>query len=418
MTRWLRTASLLLVVLFLVPFQALASGNAIFRLETDESAVRAGDRFAVRVLVEPNGETLDTVRAYLQFPPTLLRVEDIAIGPLFPRTSPGNAVDNAAGSVSYGGFNLDAVVTSPGVFATVTFEALAPGTASVTVLDGSRLISNGEEKSRAGAHGSLTMALSSASQPSADQAGLAISSPSHPDEQQWYASNDLTLGWKPVPETANVRSVLVSFDQQPLGDPTEPVPASEASSKTYADVADGIWYFHARAELADGTLTPVSHFQVKIDATAPNLLAPAIGHQRYIEGELAVIEFGTTDDGSGIDRYEVSVNNGPFEERASPLVIADVKQGDYLIQVKAIDRGGNERFGKVDFRVYPPGTVLGPEDQSTPLEKQLARAVQQAKETKKDGGSSKLLITFVLAGVAYVAIMSAILLRLRKRKNL
>jgi len=120
-------------------------------------------------------------------------------------------------------------------------------------------------------------------------------------------------------------------------------------------------------------------------------------------------------DDSGIDHYEVSVNQSAYEQKKSPIVISDLKVGDYLAEVKAVDRAGNERYGKIGFRVYPKGTILPPEDKPSVREQSLTSQVTESVSFFKN--HLRLLITVVLAALLIFGIIGTILFRRRKSRS-
>ncbi len=316
-----------LVALLLMPLTARAAGAATFSLVADPSRVAVGERFSVAIWVNPNGEELDTVRAYLSFSSDQAQVRDMTIGTLFPRVSPGNGYDNELGTVSIGAFVVGSTVDDRGLLATVVFEAIAAGTADVRVESSSRLIANGEEKADASGHVGTSIVATS----------TAVAVPSEV--------------------------------------------SSEAS--------------------------------LEADVTPPNPIVPYTPRLRYVEGEDALVEFGTTDDGSGMDHYELSVSDGEFFVASSPYVLTDLDTGDVFIEVKAVDRAGNERYGKTGIRVYPEGTELEPEDVAA-REREQER-IQEIRSGDSVVPGNGLLITFASAILAILAIMGTVLYRRRQR---
>lgn len=154
-------------------------------------------------------------------------------------------------------------------------------------------------------------------------------------------------------------------------------------------------------------------YEASEDTEPPNPIEPYTPRTRYLAGEDALLEFGTTDDGSGIDHYEVSLNDGPYVEASSPYIIQDLPQGDLFIQVKAVDRSGNERFGKTGIRVYPAGTELEPEDEAARAqEQQRIRDIVSSEAVRPGNG---LLITLVSGILIIFVIIGGILRRKRQR---
>ncbi len=400
----------LALVLLFPPLSLHAAGGATFAISPTNLTVLAGERFSVDVRVNPNGEDLDTVRLRLEFPADVVRVEDVTLGSLFPRMSPGNSIDNENGSVSWGGFLIGGTVTASGTFATITFSALTKGEATLDILDSSRLISNGEEKANAAGHTDATVTIATAAEEEEGAPTVSVRSSTHPDEGAWKNVNDVSFEWT---ASGSVSAYLVAFDAEPDTEPTESVSGS-VTSKGYEDVADGIWYFHLKARTATGVDSETSHFRVRIDTTAPNTIAPYTMRERYLEGESALVEFGTTDDLSGIDHYEISINDSSFETKTSPVVLSDLAVGDLFVEVKAVDRAGNTRFGKTGLRVYPEGTALKPEDIAARGEEEKRIEELQEKETGVEPSNATLLITSLLALVVAAGIITAILKKRRK----
>lgn len=319
-----RIASWALVGLLLFPLAARAAGSATFSLSADRLVVTEGEFVSVGVWVTPNGERLDTVRAYLAFTGELA-VIDIALGSAFPRVAPGNGYDNAAGTASVGAFALGTPVAEPALLATVTFEAVGEGVATIDIGSTSRLISNGQERANAAGHSGADIRVNAAT----DAAGQAV----------------------PTEET--------------------------------------------------------------VDTVPPNPIQPYTERIRYVEGEEALVEFATTDDGSGIDHYELSLGGDEFFEATSPYVVSGLQVGDLLLEVKAVDKVGNERYGKTGIRVYPSGTQLEPEDVAArERETKRIREIVVAESARPSG---RLLITFVSATLAILAILFVIFRRRRAR---
>lgn len=375
-----------------------AKGAASFEPSASVSEVAIGDRFEVDILLDPQGELVDTARVVLAYPSDLIRVESVSLGSILPRPSPGNAFDNVAGTVSEGGYLVGNVVSAPGTFATVTFGAVGEGNARIAVTDGSRIISNGEEVG-AGAFGETTVAVRP-SEPS-EAPTILLGSLSHPSQDSWYAGDAFVANWT-VPGDGQVTGWLSGFDREPTTNPTDSLPASTLT-KTIDALSDGVWYFHLKGTLADGTETRTEHARVQVDRTPPNPIDPTTPRIRYLEGEDALLTFGTTDETSGIDHYEVSFNGGEYESAPSPLVLKGLRVGDAFVQVKAVDRAGNATFGKTGFRVYEPGTVLSEEDMASRDKEQREIVARSSSEPPESNPVSSVVWLAVISGLIVLA---------------
>ncbi len=89
------------------------------------------------------------------------------------------------------------------------------------------------------------------------------------------------------------------------------------------------------------------------DHVVPEAFTPEIARDSNIfEGKYFLV-FATQDKGLGIDYYEVREGGRPFVRAESPYVLQNQKR-DEEIEVKAVDKAGNERL----VRLAPPETYV------------------------------------------------------------
>lgn len=242
----MRRLALAILFLFVVPSSASASGGAAFSLGTSSGA-RVGDEVSVVVTVQGNGESLDTARAFLAFPPDLLSVARVIPGELFPRVSPGNSFDNTSGTVSQGGFVVGSAVDGSGTFATVVFVGKKEGTGTIELLGSSRLISNGEERSTgSGASAAVTIGPASSA-----PAASGIDAPEPPDavppnpiepytlRERYLAGDDALLWFATTDDQSGVDHYELSIGNGPYFVATSPY--------VIADLAAGDLFIQAKA---------------------------------------------------------------------------------------------------------------------------------------------------------------------------
>ncbi len=381
---------LMLLFLSFTPI-VYAAGTGTIALEPTIKSVKAGELFDLAIRVSPNGESLDTVRVNLRFPADLLQVDHFTLGEQFPRISPGVTVDNSAGTISEGGFNIDHLVSTSGIFGTVTFMAVKEGAATIAVGDSSHLIANGDEKLAGTNLASAAITIANAAQTTD---ALTVLSSTHPNEDAWYSTKDIGFTWN-VTDGITIRTFYSAFDQQPNTNPTVAVAANTQTFSKTVD-ADGVWYFHLKGQKPDGTFTEPVHFKVQIDTVVPNVLAPTLDTDQISTKGSTTLRFGTTDELSGVDHYEVSLNQGSYSVAESPYLLQKLEPNTYLVSVKAVDRAGNAIFGASTLRVYPPELFPG--------------SAQSAAE----GADRKLLIITVLVVAAVLAIIMWLKKRLKK----
>lgn len=179
--------ALAMSIAFVGPSVALAAGSAELTLSPTNTTVETGDTFSLSVLVDPNGESLDTARVELEWDAAKLEVLSFDLGSLFPNLSPSNEIDNTNGDLSYGAYKFGTAVTSSGTLATVTFHALASGSTTISVLSSSKLIADGEEMLDTSALGSASITISGESveseAPEETSSGSGVSSDASLEEQ-------------------------------------------------------------------------------------------------------------------------------------------------------------------------------------------------------------------------------------------
>ncbi len=99
-----------------------------------------------------------------------------------------------------------------------------------------------------------------------------VSSPTHPDPALWYNHNAPTFNWTTPPSGAGINGYSYVLDQTPDTEP-DLTADTTGNSRSYTNIADGVWYFHVRAVDNAGNWGSAGHFRVNIDTTPP--AAPA-----------------------------------------------------------------------------------------------------------------------------------------------
>lgn len=358
-----RVAIILLVgTVFIIGTPAVrAAGSASLVAATAQVEGTVGEHIEIHFDLHPGGEAIDTVRLHVEFDPAVLAVEDVRASAFLPRTSPGNVIEGERGRISYGAFTTTPI-RSRGTIATITFRARGPGTTEVRLLPTSRIIAGGEERGNPSAFRSARVTVRSVATPLAD-AEVLIQSATHPDQGTWYQGRSVEFQWEPAAGPVKSPTFRVGFDARPDGPPTEDV--GTATSWRTDGIGDGVWYFHLQRAGAGSDRATIVHRRVRIDGTPPNEIALLAEPQQLSAGEPVTLRFGTTDDGSGIDRYELAQNGGSFMVALSPLEFTDLLAGTHFLQVRALDRARNAIYGQTTIRVYPSDNVVGGDGQRT-----------------------------------------------------
>jgi hypothetical protein len=261
--------------------------------------------------------------------------------------------DNTHGTASYVGVVPNGITTEAGLVGTVTFKAISPGDAVVSIASSSKiLLSDG-----LGTAAQVDLGRASYTILPKAPEGVQIFSDTHPVQSDWYNNNTPVLTWTKDPGVAGFSFVL---DNKPNTIPDNTINTVE-TMKSFEALPDGLWYFHIKASKGRiwGT---TGHFLMHIDTAPPAQFKPESNFlaANAILSDRTLVSFFTTDNLSGIDHYEVGIidKNQPatespvFVEAQSLFQVPLVPNGKLQVIVRAVDKAGNVRDASID--VSPP----------------------------------------------------------------
>lgn len=259
--------------------------------------------------------------------------------------------DNNRGVASYVGVVPNGITTSSGIIGTITFKVIGTGRATVGISTNSKILLN----DGIGTPLQLDMGRADYDLIPKPPEGLTVYSETHPYSGEWYNNDSPVLSWEILNDFEGFSYVL---DNKP-----STIPPNEIISKdnlvSFENLKDGLWYFHIKAK-RKGVWGNTTHFLIKIDTTPPADFRPEINHLLASASlsRKVLVSFFTTDNLSGVNRYEVGVINkndsnitSPvFIQTESPYQVPLAKGGKVEIIVRAIDNAGNVRDVSVDAR--------------------------------------------------------------------
>lgn len=124
----------------------LLSPTMVFAASAKVSApieVQQGQTFQVR-LAMTDAFDVDTVRFIGAYSSDLIEYISISNGTALPMRSPGSAT--GSGLINFGGFSLGDTAFGTVTAGTVTFKALKPGIAKISLSDGTRILAYGKDQ--------------------------------------------------------------------------------------------------------------------------------------------------------------------------------------------------------------------------------------------------------------------------------
>lgn len=326
-----------LIMGFLLPVQKVTADGASLFLSPASGTYSVGQSFVVRVFVS-SSQAVNTFDVYIST--NDLTVIGIDSGGSICSLYPSPPSKTATTAHFQCGLPTPGYTGSNGYIGAVTVKGNFQGVATMSIdANSSVLANNGLGTNilvnRGGA--SFTIQPPPTSAPS-------VSSPTHPNQDTWYRATTATINW-----SSNQGNSFSYLLDQSAGTAPDQVAEGSETTKTYDSLADGIWYFHVRVHGQNGW-SATATYRLQIDSTPPEPFTPQADPKKDAE-KRPIIAFTTTDATSGVDHYEIRLDEGPWSKVDNPYKVPAITSGNHVISVKAVDKAGNERIGTVDVSV-------------------------------------------------------------------
>ena len=181
-----------------------------------------------------------------------------------------------------------------------------------------------------------------------------VSSGTHPDQNAWYNNNSPAFSWN---KADGITGFSYVFDQS-AGTVPDTTVDTTGTSVSFPNTADGVWYLHIRT-LGSKGWSNTSHYRVQIDKTAPTALT-VVTEPKVEADKRPMVLFTAKDAISGIDHYEIKLDNGEFKRAVSPYTPDKISSGEHTFTVRAFDKAGNmiEGSAKINIRINPSAVNL------------------------------------------------------------
>ncbi|MEK7622057.1 MAG: cohesin domain-containing protein [Patescibacteria group bacterium] len=345
-----------------------AASAATLYLSPPSGEYRVGQSFTLSVNVSSPNQAVNAADGRVSFPKDYLEILNLSkSGSILSYWISEPVFSNLDGSIKFEG-----VIPNPGFtgaagrLLAATFRVKRAGTAALNFVSGSVLANDGQGTNvldnLTGANFVLTTGITlppiitpppTPPRPPAAlalPAAPAVTSETHSDPEKWYQDNNPKFAW---PFPAGITGVNFVADHDP---DTNPGTRSDGLMKSYQykNVADGRWYFHLRLQNAGGW-GGTTHFGFNIDTTPPTDLQ-IIPVEREAE-TVPQVAFTITaaDSGSGIDYYEISVDNASSsvwrDSGDHQFVAPRLESGGHTLSVKVYDQAGNVSAGQANFSI-------------------------------------------------------------------
>ena len=202
----------------------------------------------------------------------------------------------------------------------------------------------------------------------------ALSSTTHPQQEQWYPVNQVEILIQPPSDLSGVEGYYYLLDREPL---TLPQPDSALYTLKpqllFKELADGIWYVHARTKDLAGNLSPqAAHYKICLDtlASPPKVASSTHGETaRWYRNRRVEIQWEDPFDHSGIEGYYYNIDrkadtvpndqNSLFTtQRFVSFEVTD--DGLWYFHITTKDKAGNVDWKAVHYPVHVDSEVARP----------------------------------------------------------
>ena len=368
--KYLLVFCLFLFFLFCFWINQVEAASATLFFSPPSGTYNFGDNFSVFVKLDSGGSGINAAEGSIIFNPAELSVTSISkSGSIFTLWTTEPTFSNTTGNITFGGGTPSNFNGNSGTIFKITFKTKATATAQVNFSSGSVLAADGKGTNILSTMSGATYIIRSVSvlppvetpeenapeaTPGEPPLAPVISGSTHTDTETWYSNNSPEFSWK-LPSDVTAVSLMLTNDLD-----SNPGNISDGliTSKKFENIEDGTWYFHIKFKNESGW-GEITHRKVLIDTQAPEPFEITVQRQNTVDPQPNLV-FKAEDLLSGIDYYEVKIGSGTFkvtpeEIEDSPYKMPFQLPGQYLIEVKAVDKAGNSISALTDIEIFSTG---------------------------------------------------------------
>jgi hypothetical protein len=398
--KFIKKTSVFIFVFYLASFGLFIddarADNAKLFFSPGTGSFDVGKTFTVRVMVDSGGGVgINAVEANVNFDPSLVKISSISVsGSIFKlwTNDPTESLSkissfNKSGTISFGGGLPSSYKGSSGNILSISFSGVKTGTAKLSFSGAMILAADGQGTnvygSASGATFNIvepakttpppvetktptpttTIPVIKKEEPKTEKKGILppapeVSSITHPMEEKWYSNNGPEFTWKLL---LDITGVGISVTEDPAADPGSNV-GGIVESKKYERIADGTHYFNIKLKNQNGW-GPITHRKFQVDVTPPDPFDIAVMNSGDQTDPSPVLVFNTKDAASGIDKYQVIIDNeaseiSPRDFKKEPYKPKVLKPGEHNVTIAAFDKANNAASSSKNLIVEPLKTPI------------------------------------------------------------
>ncbi|UCE20050.1 MAG: T9SS type A sorting domain-containing protein [Gemmatimonadota bacterium] len=176
----------------------------------------------------------------------------------------------------------------------------------------------------------------------------ALTSDTHPSQDDWYRQDSPTLNWTPPADPSGISGYSYAVNHESTFSP-DTTSEGWLTTATYSDLTDGTWYFHCRARDGVGNWSTANHYRIRIDTQAPAPpINPTVFPSGWTNDSIFQVHWTNPPDSSAIAGVYYKI--GPPPEHGEdgtfsstiPLFLAAPAEGENAVHLWLEDGAGNK----------------------------------------------------------------------------
>jgi hypothetical protein len=375
--------AIILFFIFYFLFSISSANAASLYFYPSTNSCLVGQEFTASVYVSSPDQAMNAVSGVVSFPSDKLEVSSLSkTGSIISIWTEEPSFSNSTGTINFEGVALNPGFTGAvGKVISIVFKVKAPGTSTLSFSSGSVLANDGNGTDILSGTKTASFSLNTGTTPqppptpppantpsSTEAAGLpgapVISSSTNPDPEEWYSNSTPEFSWNLSSDTSAIK---ILYDGNPNSVPRV-LYAPPISEKDLTGIKDGIHYFHVQFSNANGW-GPISNFKFQIDTQKPTEFNITQIQPVSLTDPNVKFTFDAQDQTSGIDHYEVYVDDPETSESwiddGSHVYQTTASSGKHVLVARAVDRAGNYLANFAEFTIYkvePPTITYYPRE--------------------------------------------------------
>lgn len=364
-----------------------------------------GNVFTVNILVDTQNQAVNNAEAVINFPADFLEIISISkSGSNFSLWVEEPTFSNKDGRISFvGGLPTPGFSGPAGKIIGMVFRGKKTGSASLVFSSGAVRANDGLGTNILSDLGAAAFTLSqvpsSAPETTVTPTGLLptpfIKHYIKDKDGEWAFSRDSEKEWSWLNSgygkftwimPSGVTGVSILLNDRPTSNPGS-ISDGRFDNKVYENLKDGIYYLHIRYINASG-VSPILHYKFGVDTTPPEPFKISLPDGEITANPTPRILFETIDKMSGIDRYEIKIDDNEWVNAAklkiASYILPKLSPGEHKILVKAYDKAGNyteEQTKVIISAIASPDIISYPANIISPGETFIISGISAPKAT-------------------------------------